>query len=70
MAAAAALLPCMALGQEEPIKVGVLHSLSGTMAISETTFADDLIVMHRGQVVVAGAKHDVDEGKIRGYLTV
>ena len=29
----------------EPIKVGVLHSLSGTMAISETTLKDTVLMM-------------------------
>ncbi|MCA1770043.1 MAG: ABC transporter substrate-binding protein, partial [Halomonas sp.] len=29
-----------ALAQEDPIKVGILHSLSGTMAISETVLKD------------------------------
>ncbi|WP_231566469.1 urea ABC transporter substrate-binding protein [Litchfieldella xinjiangensis] len=29
-----------ALAQEDPIKVGILHSLSGTMAISESTLKD------------------------------
>src|SRR5688572_21406936 len=28
-----------------PIKVGVLHSLSGTMAISETTLKDTILMM-------------------------
>jgi urea transport system ATP-binding protein len=32
--------------------------------------ADDLLVMDRGQVVVAGAKRDVDEDELRRYLTV
>jgi len=32
--------------------------------------ADDLLVMDRGQVVVAGAKADVDEDEVRRYLTV
>jgi len=32
--------------------------------------ADDLLVMDRGQVVVAGAKGDVDEADVRRYLTV
>jgi urea transport system ATP-binding protein len=32
--------------------------------------ADDLLVMDRGQVVVAGAKGDVDEDEVRRYLTV
>lgn len=42
-AAAAALLsvPHVALAQAKaPIKVGILHSLSGTMAISETSLKD------------------------------
>ncbi|MEM1129879.1 MAG: urea ABC transporter substrate-binding protein [Pseudomonadota bacterium] len=35
-----------ALAQEgEPIKVGVLHSLSGTMAISETTLKDVMLML-------------------------
>ena len=35
--AAVLSMPGAAPAQEEPIKVGILHSLSGTMAISETT---------------------------------
>jgi urea transport system substrate-binding protein len=34
-----------AMAQEETIKVGVLHSLSGTMAISETTLKDTVLMM-------------------------
>ena len=34
-----------ALAQLPPIKVGVLHSLSGTMAISETTLKDTVLMM-------------------------
>ncbi len=34
-----------AIAQEETIKVGVLHSLSGTMAISETTLKDAVLMM-------------------------
>ena len=34
-----------AVSQEEPIKVGVLHSLSGTMAISETTLKDTVLML-------------------------
>ncbi len=34
-----------AWAQEETIKVGVLHSLSGTMAISETTLKDTVLMM-------------------------
>src|SRR4051794_37174768 len=29
----------------DPIKIGVLHSLSGTMAISETTLKDTILMM-------------------------
>ncbi|HEY1545416.1 MAG TPA: transporter substrate-binding protein, partial [Xanthobacteraceae bacterium] len=29
----------------EPIKVGILHSLSGTMAISETTLKDVMLML-------------------------
>ncbi|MFQ6550573.1 urea ABC transporter substrate-binding protein [Aestuariibius sp. 2305UL40-4] len=34
-----------AFAQECPIKVGVLHSLSGTMAISETTLKDTMLML-------------------------
>jgi len=34
-----------ALAQDCPIKVGVLHSLSGTMAISETTLKDTVLML-------------------------
>ena len=40
LAVACALPAAPALAQDCPIKVGVLHSLSGTMAISETTLKD------------------------------
>ena len=33
------------LAAEEPIRVGVLHSLSGTMAISETTLKDTVLML-------------------------
>ena len=33
------------LADEEPIRVGVLHSLSGTMAISETTLKDTVLML-------------------------
>jgi len=49
----ACLFACMALGTilpaavqaQDTIKVGVLHSLSGTMAISETTLKDTILMM-------------------------
>jgi urea transport system substrate-binding protein len=34
-----------ALAQEETIKIGILHSLSGTMAISETTLKDAMLML-------------------------
>jgi urea transport system substrate-binding protein len=42
--AATALVPA-AGAQEDTIKVGVLHSLSGTMAISETTLKDVMLML-------------------------
>jgi urea transport system substrate-binding protein len=41
--AAPAIRPSFA--QTTPIKVGVLHSLSGTMAISETALRDTVLMM-------------------------
>ncbi|SPJ18314.1 putative branched-chain amino acid transport protein (ABC superfamily, peri_bind) [Burkholderiales bacterium] len=43
--AACALLLCAAASAADTIKVGVLHSLSGTMAISETTLKDTVLMM-------------------------
>ena len=50
LAASAGLLAPAILGRAEaqttdPIKVGVLHSLSGTMAISETTLKDVMLML-------------------------
>jgi len=39
---------------EETIKVGVLHSLSGTMAISETTLKDTVLMMIEEQNKAGG----------------
>ena len=44
-AAAAAILAGPVGAQEDTIKVGVLHSLSGTMAISETTLKDVMLML-------------------------
>ena len=44
LACAAALAAAPAVA-EDPIKIGVLHSLSGTMAISETTLKDTVLMM-------------------------
>ena len=43
--AGALMLPGARAQAEDTIKVGVLHSLSGTMAISETTLKDTVLMM-------------------------
>jgi urea transport system substrate-binding protein len=45
LAAAAAMLATSAAQAADTIKVGVLHSLSGTMAISETTLKDTVLML-------------------------
>jgi len=46
LAAVAAAAPVHVRAQAQaPIKVGVLHSLSGTMAISETTLKDTVLML-------------------------
>ena len=42
---AAIATPRITMAQEGPIKVGILHSLSGTMAISETTLKDTMLML-------------------------
>ncbi|MEL6960707.1 MAG: transporter substrate-binding protein, partial [Pseudomonadota bacterium] len=49
LASAAAAQDCA-----EPIKVGVLHSLSGTMAISETTLKDTMLMLIEQQNAAGG----------------
>ena len=39
------LMSSTALAQDDTIKVGILHSLSGTMAISETTLKDAMLML-------------------------
>jgi urea transport system substrate-binding protein len=39
---------------EAPIKVGVLHSLSGSMAISETTLKDVMLMLIEQQNAKGG----------------
>lgn len=39
---------------EDPIKIGVLHSLSGTMAISETTLKDTMLMLVEAQNAKGG----------------
>ncbi|SDX73125.1 urea ABC transporter substrate-binding protein [Marinobacter mobilis] len=43
-----------ALAAEDPIKVGILHSLSGTMAISESTLKDTLLMLIEKQNAEGG----------------
>jgi len=43
-----------AAAQDCPIKVGVLHSLSGTMAISETTLKDTMLMLVEQQNAAGG----------------
>jgi urea transport system substrate-binding protein len=54
----AALLALLSSGvvnaQEDTIKVGILHSLSGTMAISETTLKDVMLMLIEEQNQAGG----------------
>src|SRR5262249_15145297 len=43
--AAGGASPCLPAQAQETIKVGILHSLSGTMAISETTLKDVMLML-------------------------
>jgi urea transport system substrate-binding protein len=45
MGASLAFASGFAMAEEETIKVGVVHSLSGTMAISETTLKDTILML-------------------------
>jgi len=42
---AGSLLVAVAAKAEDTIKIGILHSLSGTMAISETTLKDTMLFL-------------------------
>ncbi len=53
-AACALGLAATAAGAQEPIKVGILHSLSGTMAISETTLKDVMLMLIEEQNAKGG----------------
>jgi urea transport system substrate-binding protein len=52
--AATVALSTAAMAQDCPIKVGVLHSLSGTMAISETTLKDTVEMLVEQQNAAGG----------------
>ena len=45
LAFGAAALSTVAARAEDTIKIGILHSLSGTMAISETTLKDVMLML-------------------------
>jgi urea transport system substrate-binding protein len=49
-----ALTSTAAVAEKPPIKVGILHSLSGTMAISETTLKDTVLMMIKDQNAKGG----------------
>ncbi len=49
-----AVVPQFAFAADETIKVGVLHSLSGTMAISETTLKDVMLMLIEQQNAKGG----------------
>ena len=53
-ASALPLTPLRVLAQGEPIKIGILHSLSGTMAISETTLKDTMLMLIEQQNAKGG----------------
>ncbi len=52
--AAALVLPKMAFAEGDTIKIGILHSLSGTMAISETTLKDTMLMLIEAQNAKGG----------------
>ncbi|MCB6178301.1 urea ABC transporter substrate-binding protein [Rhodobacter sp. Har01] len=52
--AAALAAPRLAFAQGETIKIGILHSLSGTMAISETTLKDTMLMLIEAQNAKGG----------------
>jgi urea transport system substrate-binding protein len=54
-ALSASMISMPAMAQDEgPIKVGILHSLSGTMAISETTLKDVMLMLIEQQNAAGG----------------
>jgi hypothetical protein len=67
-----ALIAAPAMACDAPIKVGVLHSLSGTMAISETTLKDTmemLIEQQNGAGGVLGCQLEaVVDGAAPGWV--
>ena len=54
LSVAAAVTGSAAFAQDDTIKVGILHSLSGTMAISETTLKDAMLMLIEQQNAKGG----------------
>jgi urea transport system substrate-binding protein len=52
--AASIAMPRMAFAADDTIKIGILHSLSGTMAISETTLKDTMLMLIDAQNAKGG----------------
>ncbi|MBC7478847.1 MAG: urea ABC transporter substrate-binding protein [Pseudorhodobacter sp.] len=52
--AASIALPRLAFAAADTIKIGILHSLSGTMAISETTLKDTMLMLIEAQNAKGG----------------
>jgi urea transport system substrate-binding protein len=68
---AAALVTCSQLMAADTVKVGILHSLSGTMAISETSLRDTLLfafdeINKAGGVKVAGKSYTIEADIVDG----
>ena len=53
-AAGSLMISTAAIAQDDTIKVGILHSLSGTMAISETTLKDTMLMLIEEQNAKGG----------------
>ena len=49
--------PTISFAAEDTIKIGILHSLSGTMAISETTLKDTMLMLVAQQNEKGGEAH-------------
>src|SRR5690606_7983583 len=54
LAGSVSLSAVPAIAQDDTIKVGILHSLSGTMAISETTLKDTMLFLIEQQNAKGG----------------
>jgi len=71
MTAAAALCCAVPLKADDTVKVGILHSLSGTMAISETSLRDVLLfafdqINDAGGIKVGGKAYKIEPDVVDG----